>query len=363
MIHSSRLLAVAALAVAARPAAAQNLERRVAGAPAGPVQFHFASRDGVCGNGKNFMRSEEGGYYMSYSDGNGRDACAPGPIRVVVVRADREIVKLETYAGPLAGDPNGGTDLGAVPAREASAYLLGLVGSLDGRPARDAILPAMLADSAQVTATLLQLARDPNRPREIRRSAISWLSRRRDEPGGVGAAAVVRALDGFVRDRSESETIRSSALSTIANLDRGDGVPSMIAYAGDADGWLSRQAFSSLARSGDPRARQFVRNALKRGDLSEENRVTAIQGIGGDQASGSDVRMLRDMYPSLNSDRERDAVMSVVANAGGADNNAWLLAIAKSPTEPSARRRRAVSFLSRNDDPRIKDALKELVER
>lgn len=363
MTPSSRFLVVAALAVAARPAAAQNLERRVAGAADGPVQFHFASRDGVCGNGKTFMRSEEGGFYFSYNDGNGRDTCAPGPIRVVVVRAAREIVKIETYAGPLANDPSGGADLGAVPAREASAYLLGLAGTLEGRPARDAMLPAMLADSAQVTNALLQLARDQNRSRDIRRSAISWLSRRRDEPGGVGASAVVRTLDGFVRDRSESETIRSGALGTIANLDRGDGVPTMITYAGDADSWLSRQAFSTLSRSGDPRARQFVRSALGRSDLSEENRVSAIQGIGGDQASGADIRMLRDLYPSLNSDRERDAVMSAVANAGGTENTSWLLAIARSQTEPAARRRRAVSFLSRNDDPKVRDALKDLVER
>lgn len=354
---------IAYCAVAAPAARAQMLERRVASAPDGPVQFHFAARDGVCGNGKSFLRADEGNYYASYGDSNGRDACMVGPVRVVVARAGKEIVKIETHVGPASAELDGGADLGAVASREAATYLLGLVGTLEGRPARDAILPAMLADSTQVTSTLLQLAKDQSRPRDVRRSAISWLSRRRDEPGGVGSAGVTRALDQIVRDRNENESIRSAALSTVANLDRGEGIPAMVTYASDSDTWLAKQAFSSLSRSGDPRARQYIRAAIKRSDLSEESRVTAIQGIGGEQATGADIRMLRDLYPALNSDRERDAVLTLVANAGGNENGSWLLAIATSATEPANRRKRAVSLLSRSGDPKVKDALKELIER
>ncbi|MES2123333.1 MAG: HEAT repeat domain-containing protein [Gemmatimonadota bacterium] len=342
---------------------AQSLDRRIAAAPDGPVQFHFAAREGVCGNGKGFLRADESGYYTSFSDGSGRDLCAAGPVRVVAVRVGKEIVKLETFAGPLTSGPDDGADLGVVSGREAAAYLLSLAGILDGRPARDAILPAMLADSAQVTTTLLALMRDQTRPRELRRSALTWLSRRRDEPGGVGTGAVDRALDQLVRDRSESESIRSAALSTISSRDRGEGVPTLIAYANGTDGWLARQSFASLSRSGDPRARQFTRAALRRTDLSDESRVAAIQGIGGDQATGADIAMLRELYPSLNSDRERDAVLSVVANAGGSANTEWLLTVATSATEPAQRRRRAVSLLGRSDDPRVAAALKGLVER
>ena len=57
----------------------------------------------------------------------------------------------------------------------------------------------------------------------------------------------------------------------------------------------------------------------------------------------------------------RDAVMQAVASAGGSDNANWLLDIAKSKTEPSNRRRRAVSLLSRYDDARVKEALKGLI--
>jgi hypothetical protein len=52
-----------------------------------------------------------------------------------------------------------------------------------------------------------------------------------------------------------------------------------------------------------------------------------------------------------------------VAQAGGNENSTWLLAIAKSPTEPISRRRRAVALLSKYDDPRVKEALKDLIDK
>ena len=59
----------AALAAAPSTAPAQALDRLVSGAPDGTVQFHFAAREGVCGNGRNFYRASEMGYYSSYSNG------------------------------------------------------------------------------------------------------------------------------------------------------------------------------------------------------------------------------------------------------------------------------------------------------
>lgn len=354
----------AMLAATPAAAAAQGVERLVNGAGEGTVQFHFAARDGVCGNGRNYYRAAEMGYYSSYSNGMGGDeSCLKGPVRAVIVRAGHEIVRIETYAGPLSNDPDGGKDLGAVGARDAATYLIHLAATLEGRPARDAMQPAMLADSAMVTTALTALARDATRSRDIRSSAISWLARRRSEAGGVGPAAVEQTLTAIVRDRNESESLRRSALSTLGSLDRGEGVPMLITFAADADSWIARSAFSSLANSGDPRARQFVRDALHRTDLPEESRAAAIRGIGNEYAVASDFKMLRDLYPSVNSDQERNAIISSVANAGGSENNDWLLAIARSSTEPASRRRQAVNALARSDDPRVKDALKGLIER
>ena len=140
---------------------AQSLDRKVSGVGDGFVQFHFATRDGICGNGRSWLRTDEDGWYGSYNGETMRgEGCGSGPVRVVITRAGRETVKIDTYAGPLYVDPAAGQDLGVVPAREAASYLMNLASTLDGRPAREALLPAMLADSAQVTPVLLQLARD-----------------------------------------------------------------------------------------------------------------------------------------------------------------------------------------------------------
>ena len=186
-------LALLALLVPLACSAQSALERRVAAAGDTPAQFRFAAREGVCGNGRTYFRSDDDGWYGTFT------------------RAGKDVVRVETYVGPVPADAPPAQDLGVVPVKDAVAYLLIVAATTDGRPARDALTPAMLADSSVVTPTLLQIAKDQSRSRDIRRSAITWLSRRRDEKGGVGAAGIARALDQLVRDRSESETIRNQA--------------------------------------------------------------------------------------------------------------------------------------------------------
>ncbi len=356
------MMHVMALALALPVAAcAQGIDRKVSGAPDGTVSFHFASRAGVCGNGKSYLRIDDGSWHGSWNDGMPGDPCTAGPVRVVIERAGKEILKISAYAGPLVADSV--RDLGVVPAREAAAYLLQLAAKLDGRPAREAIFPALLADSAAVTPALASLVRDVDRSREVRRTAISWLARRRAEPGGIGAAAADKLLDQLLRDRGETESVRSQALSSLGRTDVADGVPALITYAGSDDAWLSRKAFGMLANGGDPRARAFIRQQVQRTDLAEEQRVEAIHGLGGEYGTGSDLSALRELYGKLNSDRERDAVIATVANAGGRTNIDWLLEIARAPTESVQRRRRVLSQLGRVDDPRVREALRAMVER
>lgn len=350
--------------------AQSNLERSIAAAGDGPVQFAFASRDGVCGNGRSFYRIDEDGSYSVNTtsgsistNGMSANACERGPIRVVVTHAGRDVVKVETFAGPLTPDAEAGRNLGIVSAREAVQYLLSITGSTEGRPAREAITPAMMADSAVVAGPLLAIAKDKSRSRTVRRTAMSSASRRRSEPGGIGAAAVARALNEIVRDREEGEPIRSQALSTISGLDRGEGIPILIGFTDDGDEWIATQSIKTLARSGDPRARAFTRTVIKKKDLPDNVRSEVIRGLGGDYGTAADYRLLRDLYPTLNNDKDRDAIISTLASAGGRENADWLLSVAKSPTETVARRRRVINALAKFDDPRVREALKDLIAK
>lgn len=323
--------------------AAQSLARRVESAPDGPVQFTFPARAGVCGNGRTWFSTGPGNIHGSWNEVTRAETCEPGPVRAVVNRANRVPISVETYVGPVSVSP-GATDLGQVEAREAADYLISIAARSEGRPGRDALTPAMLADGPPPTDALLGIARDQSLPRETRRGAISWLGRVSDEEGGTTGRRLTDALLAIARDESDSQPVRQQALSVLVRLDRGEGIPALIELSRSArDVWLSKEAMSALARSGDPRARQYLRTAAERTDLPDDVRVRAIRGIGREYATGQDAEFLRDLYPRLTSSSARTSVISALAEMGGSENARWLVGIAQREGEPQDIRRRALA--------------------
>ena len=368
------IVTAAALAAAAlwpRHGEAQALADRVAGAAGPRVQFTYAGRAGVCGNGRSFVQVSGNSWYGSFTEGDRRDACEPGPVRVVLDRAGREVVSIATYVGPVPERVPGITDLGPVRAADAAAFLLGLADRADGRVSRDALLPAVLADSTDPTARLLAIARNQNASRETRRGAISWLGRPLDErPRPV--ADVATALVAIARDEDDNQSVRQQAMRTLARLEHGTGTAALIELARDANrSWLAREALASLNSSGDPRARDYLRQVVRASSAADDVLAGAIRGLGGEYATGEDVRLIRDNYAKLPGERSREAAISSVATFGGTDNVRWLLALARDPDQPSTTRRRAVQHAYRGGtpiaeivklydettDPQLKDAL------
>ena len=373
MTATSRfLLAAAVFLLPPTAGRAQNLAQRVASAPDGAVQFTYAARPGVCGNGRSYYSINGSMGFGSVNDNVMRsEPCQPGPVRVVLGRAGKEIVDVNVYVGPAQSSP-GAADLGTVPAREAADYLLSIAGKTDGRPGRDAIAPAMLADSAVVTPQLLAIARDQSRARETRSSAINWLSRASDERGGVAPAQLAKALGDMARDENDNQQVRQSALRVLSRQENGEGIPALIEISRTTqDVWLGKQALSTLAQSGDPRARTYLRSAVQRDDLNDEMRVAAIRGIGHDYATSQDAEFLRGLYAKLPSEKTKEAVLSSLGEMGGTANAKWLMTIAANNDEPVRLRRRAVQLSERAgtsiadlaqlydrvDDPQMKEAI------
>lgn len=343
-----RVVAGAAIVLSAGPRlSAQSLADRVAAAAEPRVQFTFAARDGVCGNGRSFIQVSGSQWYGSWSDTDRQDACTAGPVRVLLDRAGREVVSLATFAGPVPERAAGVADLGRVRTREAAEYLLGLAERSTGRVSRDAILPAALADSVDIGPRLLAIARNQNAARETRRSAISWLGRTL-APGERNVKAVADALVAIARDEDDNRSVRQAALRTLARLEHGTGTPLLMDLARDAQrSWLAREALTSLNSSGDPRARQHLREVVRRGELPDDVLAAAIRGLGGEYATGDDIGVVRQAFTRLPGDRSREAAVSAVANFGGADNVRWLLALAANPDQRVATRRRAVQHAYR----------------
>jgi len=126
MIRISQLPLAAALVAAASSVSAQ-LASRVDGAPDGRVQFTFASRPGVCGNGRTYIQTGPNSYTGTFY-GNGdmsrMEPCVAGPVRVVIDRAEKLPLSVQTYVGPPDSTLRGITDLGRVRAQDAADYLL-----------------------------------------------------------------------------------------------------------------------------------------------------------------------------------------------------------------------------------------------
>jgi len=361
----------------ASPVQGQSLTRRVASAPEGRVQFSFAARPGVCGNGRTYIQtgpnSFSGSWVGSVDDARRMDPCIAGPVRVVLDRADRSVISLQTYVG-APGVDQGTTDRGTVGSLKAVDYLFSLAREAEGRVGREAIMPAMLADDVRTSRQLLEIGRDMSRPRETRRSALSWLGQSAGAQGVV-PGTVTDALLQIARDESDNMEVRRSALGVLSRLDHGAGIPPLIELAranlsGDRT-WLSKESLSALARSGDPRARDFLRNVVQRTDVADDVLYTAIRGLGTEYATGRDAELLRQVYPKLTGEHSRDAVLSALAEIGGTENTRWLLGIARDENAPIAMRRRALSYASRagvpiadlvrlydtTTDPQMKDAL------
>jgi hypothetical protein len=328
--------------VLAAPACAQSLAQRVSNVADGRVQFHFPSREGSCGDGRNYMRitsSGNGGdFYGNWSNDASMPACVRGPVRVLMERAARNVISLRVFVGPVAVT-EGATDLGAVRPQEAADFLLSLASTAEGNVAQSAIMPAAIADSANIQAPLMAIARDQSRARETRRSAISWLAR-----DGRVAATLSAPLLSIATDETDNQSVRQSALRSLARLESGVGVPALIRLASDREGgWTSREALTALAQSGDPRSRDFLRQIVQRAELPDEAMATTIRNLGSQYATAADVKIVRDAWPKLTGQRSQEAALSAITEFGGAENAKWLLALARDPGVLENNRRRAVT--------------------
>ena len=345
MMTFSRL-AIASLATvfAASSATGQSLASRIAGGGNRTVQFSYPTRPGVCGDNRSYISTGAGNFYGSFNSSS-TEQCQAGPARVVIDFADRTVVALRTYVGaPSTASDAGVTNLGSVSAAEAADYLFGVASRADGRIGRDAIFAAMLGENVDATLRLLEIGQDQNRPLETRRAALSGLGRA-DVPQLERVAA---ALIQIATNENEVQGVRTQSLSVLARLDHGAGIQPLVQLASTKmSTWIGRESMRVLASSGDPRARQFLRTTAQRTDLPDDLLAVAIRGLGRNYVTGQDASLLRSLYPRLTGDRSRDAVLASVAELGGTENVQWLAGIVRDEKLPSDARRRALEYMSR----------------
>ncbi|HEY2824954.1 MAG TPA: HEAT repeat domain-containing protein [Gemmatimonadales bacterium] len=254
--------ALALLAIAVGSAPAQTIERRVAGAPDGDVRLSYAAKTAVCGDGFMIYLGEDAISFQGYSSmninrGDRRDdvvldVCGrptAHTVRMVLSVSSHAVRGVRVYVGGEWHAPTSPmTDLGTVRAAEAAAYLVDVVGKDTPEGTSQAMLGAVIAESASVWPQLLVIARDGNRSTSLRNAALRWLA----QAAGDSAA---RGLNQMIADPNGDRDVRKQAVISLSQLPRDTAIPLLIEVArNNRDPEIRRTAFNALGRSGDPRA-------------------------------------------------------------------------------------------------------------
>jgi hypothetical protein len=247
---------------AAAPVGAQTLAEQVAAVGSGTVRFQFASREGVCGNGRGNISirradgtaSVRGTTYTSGRRNEWEDDCESGPVRIALDVDRRQVRDLRAYVG---GRWRGTADrdLGEVSAAEASRYLVELAASGEREVAKDAIFPAMLADAPSPWRAFLAIAKDESRPRDVRNSATFWVA-------DAAGEEATKGLEQIIEDEGDRE-VRKSAVFAISRRPKDESVPALIRVARThRDPEIRKSAVFWLGQSRDPRAIQYFEEIL-----------------------------------------------------------------------------------------------------
>jgi hypothetical protein len=237
--------------------AQQSLAQRIAQVQ-GEAELRFASRPGVCGNGEgsiSFRSPSESISSGIQGRGGWEYDCEPGPVRVRLTVSNGTVTKLRSYVGRSRDTAAGITDLGAVGAREAADYFLGLARTGNEDVARKAITPVALADSVTVWPKLIELARDRDRPIGVRKPALFW--------DGQGDSPTANLL--VLYHQLPEPELKRQMIFVLSQRDDSAAVDGLIDIArSDPDHAMRKRAFFWLGQKDDPRVVQLLTSILEK---------------------------------------------------------------------------------------------------
>ncbi|MFN2637823.1 MAG: HEAT repeat domain-containing protein [Gemmatimonadaceae bacterium] len=264
-MRSITVMALCALSIAGcvKGAEGQSIASRVSRVSNGTVRMTFAVKPGICGSGNSIRHDDRGGRTSWGNNSNwSRDVewesdCSVGPGRVVLDRTNGELSDLRFYVGgrwrPAGSDV---IDLGNVSAGEVADYLVSVAQSERGSLGAKAILPATLADSADVWPALIRIARNPDLPRNTRTQSVFWL-------GQAAGEAATKDLKDIVVDNDVDREVREQAVFALSQRPRDEGIPALISIARtNKDPEIRKKALFWLGQSHDPRALDLFEELL-----------------------------------------------------------------------------------------------------
>ena len=146
---------------------------------------------------------------------------------------------------------------------------------------------------------------------EVRRQAVFWL-------GQVPGDRSVSLLDSILRSTTDED--------------------------------LQDKAIFALSQHEGTRAREILRNLITKPGVPEETKSRAIFALGNFRGKSDDFTYLRDLFPTVGSDRLREQIIQSVAQSGdkNPDNRRWLLGLAADPKQSIELRKKALFWAGQN---------------
>ncbi len=345
------------------PCSAQGLANRIARVRDGAVRFSVETRPEICGDGRSIGEETEDGFilYTAWDRGFSISTfdywapdCRQGPMRLVVEKAGGEVVDLRAAVAVAWRDDASGTDLGMIAGAEAARWLLDASVTTREDVSRVALLAANAAQDAGIADRLLNMVSNRNLPGHVRQGAMRWVNGAAAREGKVDAAD--RALRNVAASTSETTDIRERAVRQLRDTPANDRYLKDLYSQASSDLELRERIIRRLGGTDSPDNAAWVRAiALDRNERTAL-RERAIRVIA-DRTKSTDLRAL---FNQLDQPELKERVLRLAGERGGADDRAWITAVALDRGEGLSVRDRAIRVLSGESPSRLRDLYSRL---
>ena len=342
MIPVAALALCAAAIVGAQPG---GIGARIAAAREGDVRFTYATRGGICGDGRRTIRFEDmlffptsRGFSMATGSFHSDAPCRPGLAEAQLTLAGGRVIALRSRVP--ATEAGEGRDLGRVAAPEAARFFLGLVGAPEVDDQR-VLLALLLADSARVWPELVRLAGRTSLPEETRARVLHWAGYERDPAAREPIAA-------FLQGRAQPRRMREGAAVGLARLEDAAATRTLLDVVRSDDEPKLRAKIVHLLDE-DPVAMPAFRTLAADASMPDDVRG-AVFLVLGESEEPSDGRLLRGLLPTVASSRRlRDRLLHAVSEREDLESARWLLSVAGDRSHDVETRKKALFWAGQSD--------------
>jgi len=335
---------------------AQSLARRINEVRDGIVRLSYASRPGLCGDGRETIRSGPAIIVLPNMFGYGHsdmDVCYAGPVRVAIGRSSGETVSYRVHVGGRWSNGDDAMELGVVSAPDAARYLLDEASRANSHNAVYALAAAVFADSIDLVPDLARLARNSEMKSDLRTRAVFWI-------GTYDEDVSARALRDLANDNRLDEDVRGAAIVAMGRDDMSDDdVAWLRNLYPNLSSKLRDNVFLAVSRSDSPRASRWLAGIAADEKESEHTRQQAMFWLGQGRSPTSD---LVKLYDQLHESTLRSHYTFVLSQRRDREALDKLIDVAQHDESRDVRHQ-ALFWLGQSKDPRALAFIRDLVTR